>query len=293
VLASHLRAHGREAEAALQGAYAELAASHQELLEVDRMRTRFLANVSHELRTPLSSIRAISELLLTYDDPAVRREFLQIVNDESERLTRLINDVLDATRIESGQVEWHVETVDVAALVDESARTFAPLIERQGLAFELDIAADLPPVSGDRDRLNQVVGNLLGNAVKFTPQGRIRLSAVGVDGEVRVAVADTGIGVAAEDQARIFEKFQQVSSALTGKPRGTGLGLAICQEIIAHHKGRLWVKSEPGRGSTFTFALAAAPRSAAPARPAPRSAAARAGRAQRPESPEPLESLRA
>ncbi|MGH2352359.1 MAG: sensor histidine kinase, partial [Chloroflexota bacterium] len=249
----------------LQRAYGDLAMAHQELLSVDEMKTNFIANVSHELRTPLSSIRAFSELLLSYDDdPEVQKEFISIVNTESERLTRLVNDVLDISKIEAGRMDWNMTEVDVARLVRDGARTFAPLIEKHGLTFVQDISPDLPPVHGDRDRLHQVVGNLLNNAVKFTPSGTIIVRATCVDDEVHVAVQDTGIGIAPQDQERIFEKFQQVGEMLTDKPGGTGLGLAICREIAVHHGGQLWVESLIGMGSTFTLALKASSQAAPP-----------------------------
>jgi len=242
----------------LQRAYADLASAHQELLSVDEMKTDFLANVSHELRTPLTSIRSFSELLLIYDDPAVRQEFLQIIKVESERLTRLVNDVLDITKIESGFMEWRMVPVDLAALLRESARLFEPTMIEGELTFKQEISSDLPLVQADPDRLQQVITNLLHNAMKFTARGGISLRAWWTGEEVRIAVADTGRGVAQEDQERIFEKFQQVGALLTDKPPGTGLGLAICRDIIIHHQGRLWLQSQPGKGSTFTIALPAA-----------------------------------
>ncbi len=239
----------------LQRAYGDLAIAHQELLGLDEMKTNFLANVSHELRTPLSSIRAFSELLLSYDDESVRTEFLGIINSESERLSRLVNDVLDITKIESGHMEWHMDTVDLASVLNDSARTFTTLIEKQNLTFHQQIAEDLPLVYGDRDRLQQVVGNLLGNAVKFAPGGTVTLTA-GREGDViYVSVSDNGIGIAPEDRDRVFEKFQQVGDTLTEKPQGTGLGLAICKDIVEHHRGHIWVESQLGSGSTFTFTL--------------------------------------
>lgn len=241
----------------LQRAYADLASAHQELLSVDEMKTNFLANVSHELRTPLTSIRSFAELLLTYDDPAVREEFLQIIKLESERLTRLVNDVLDITKIESGFMEWRMAPVDLTALLRESARLFESTLMERALIFEQAIRPDLPTVHADADRLQQVIANLLHNAMKFTPRGVISLRAWWTGEEVRIAVADTGRGVALEDQERIFEKFQQVGALLTDKPPGTGLGLAICRDIIIHHQGRLWLQSQPGKGSTFTIALPA------------------------------------
>ncbi|MBV9119337.1 MAG: GHKL domain-containing protein, partial [Chloroflexi bacterium] len=240
----------------LQRAYADLASAHQELVRVDEMKTNFLANVSHEFRTPLTSIRSFSELLLSYqEDTDVQREFVGIINAESERLTRMVNDVLDITKIESGTMDWQMTVLNIGDLLHEAARAHAPLIEKQNLAFREDVATGLPPVYADKDRLQQVIANLLNNALKFTPRGSIELSARKNKGEILISVADTGIGVAAEDQERIFDKFQQVGAMLTDKPRGTGLGLSICREIIEHHEGRIWIESEPGRGSKFNFAL--------------------------------------
>lgn len=242
----------------LQRAYSDLALAHQELLGVDEMKTNFLANVSHELRTPLSSIRSFSELLLSYDnDPQVQTEFLEIINSESERLTRLVNDVLDITKIEAGRMDWHMSPVDMAGLLHESARTYSTLIAEHGLTFHRDIADDLPEIKADRDRLQQVIGNILNNAMKFTEAGSVSLSARRVGDEILVSIVDTGIGIAPEDHERIFEKFQQVGDTLTDKPRGTGLGLCICRDIVAYHGGRLWVDSQLGVGSTFSFALPA------------------------------------
>ena len=241
----------------LQRAYSDLATAHQELLSVDEMKTNFLANVSHELRTPLTSIRSFSELLLAYeDDPEVQKEFLRIISTESERLTRLVNDVLDISRIEAGHMDWKMDTIDVSELLSDLGRTFAPLITLADLSFDIQINQDVTRVYGDRDRLHQVIANLLNNAMKFTHGGgTIVLRGQRLDEEIRISVTDTGIGVAPTDQQRIFEKFQQVGDTLTDKPRGTGLGLAICRDIVEHHQGRMWVDSTPGHGSTFTVAL--------------------------------------
>lgn len=238
---------------------AEARAETQALQELNQFKDDLLDNVAHELRTPLTSIRAYSELLLTYEDsePATQREFMQIINAESERLTRLLNDVLDLTKIQSGGLQWEMRQLELGVLLQESARKHSVLIRRQGLNFEVDIAKDLPPVIGDSDRLMQVVDNLLSNATKFTRAGEITLRAWQADSEVCISVADTGTGIPVEEQSRVFDKFHQVTSGLTDKPTGTGLGLAICKEIVDHHQGRLWVESEPGKGSTFSFALLA------------------------------------
>jgi signal transduction histidine kinase len=241
----------------LQDAYSDLAVAHQELLRVAEMKTNFLANVSHEFRTPLSSIRSFSELLLSYDDPTVQRDFLEIINKESERLTRMVNDVLDITRIESGHMPWDMTDIDVAYLARESARPYLSLMDRNNLTFSEEVAPNLPRIYGDRDRLSQVIGNLLDNAVKFTRRGTVRLRAYPDGDGVRIEVSDTGVGVAPKDQVNIFEKFQQVGEVLTDKPRGAGLGLSICREITEHHGGRIWVESELGVGSTFIVRLPA------------------------------------
>lgn len=264
ILAGYLRERAQHAyvelqasNRALQTAYAELHDAHQQLLTLDAAKTNFVANVSHELRTPLTSIRAYSELLLTYDDsPEVQREFLGIINAESERLTRLVSNVLDIMKIEAGMVEWRAGAVDLPDLLRYTVKTYAPLAEQRGLALKLIMPPVLPSLRGDRDRLLQVFGNLVSNALKFTVRGTITLSAEVAGQEVRVAVTDTGPGIGLEDQAHIFEKFYQGGRLLTDKPGGTGLGLAICKEIIEQHQGRIWVESRLGHGSTFVIALA-------------------------------------
>jgi signal transduction histidine kinase len=263
LLASYLRSLTIKAEVALhdrlvelQRLYADLAVTHQELLSLDEAKTSFLANVSHELRTPLTSIRAFSEILQSYpDNEATQQEFLRIINAESERLTRLVNDVLDVTKIESGEMDWRDELVDAATLLDRCARTFGPVVEQAGLEFKQQVPRNLPPIRGDHDRLQQVVHNLLNNAAKFTSQGSISLRAWSTADELHIVVADTGVGIDERDHNRVFEKFQQVGDALTGKPKGTGLGLTICRDIVAHHGGRLTLDSQPGRGSRFTIVL--------------------------------------
>jgi signal transduction histidine kinase len=263
LLASYLRSLTSKAEVALherlvelQRLYADLAVAHQELLSLDEAKTNFLANVSHELRTPLTSIRAFSEILQSYpDDEETQQEFLQIITAESERLTRLVNDVLDVTKIESGEMEWREESISPTPLLEQCARTFNPLFENSPLRFHIQVPQHLPTVRGDHDRLQQVVHNLLNNAMKFTSQGTIALRASVIGDELHITVSDTGVGIAPADQERVFEKFQQVGDTLTGKPKGTGLGLTICRDIVAHHGGRLTLDSEPGHGSTFTIEL--------------------------------------
>ncbi len=226
------------------------------LQELNSFKDELLDNVSHELRTPLASIRSFSELLLAYpDDVENRLEFTQIINAESRRLSRLLNEVLDMAKIQSGHLQWQMREVDMTRLLRETAPKHAVLVRAQGLQFDVDIPDGLPAVQGDPDRLTQVLDNLLNNAMKFTKAGAIKLSAWQSDREVFVSVTDSGIGIGPEDQPRIFDKFYQVSQGLTEKPAGTGLGLPICKQIVEHHQGRIWLDSALGEGSTFTFSL--------------------------------------
>jgi Na+/proline symporter/signal transduction histidine kinase len=244
----------------LQAASAELSAANERLKELDRLKDDFISTVTHELRTPLTSIRSLSEIL--QGDPrldlAKRRQFIGIIVKESERLTRLINQVLDLAKLESGAADWHTVDVDLKELIEETAATTGQLMRDKSVTLTLNLPDGLPRVRCDRDRLTQVLINLLANAVKFSPAegGRIVVTlARTADRMLRVDVRDNGIGIAPADQASIFEKFHQVGDTLTGKPQGTGLGLPISRRIIEHFGGRLWVQSAPGRGATFSFTL--------------------------------------
>jgi signal transduction histidine kinase/DNA-binding response OmpR family regulator len=242
--------------------------------EADAAKSAFLSTVSHELRTPLTSVLGFAKIikkrledrifpLLATDDRKVRQtiqqvgENLSVVVSEGERLTKLIDDVLDLAKIEAGKLEWHMEPVAMAEVIDRATSATSALFDHKGLTLVRDIAADLPPVVGDADRLMQVVINLISNAVKFTAAGSVTCRARQEDDGIVVSVIDTGLGIAAVDQPKVFEKFKQVGDTLTDKPKGTGLGLPICREIVEHHGGRIWVESEPGKGSTFSFVLPA------------------------------------
>ncbi len=235
-------------------------------------KSTFLANVSHELRTPLTSILGFTKIvqkrlqeriipLIPAGDPKVQRVMTQvednlaIVLSEGDRLTTLINDLLDLEKIRAGKMVWHMQEIQIGAIVDQAATATSSLFETKGLSWVREIPADLPPVVGDRDRLVQVVINLISNAVKFTEKGTITCQASATRDELVVCMRDQGIGIAKEDQALVFEKFRQVGDTLTNKPKGTGLGLSICKEIVEHHGGRMWLESEPGKGSSFFFAL--------------------------------------
>jgi Na+/proline symporter/nitrogen-specific signal transduction histidine kinase len=244
---------------ALMAATTELRAANERLKELDRLKDDFVSTVTHELRTPLTSIRAFSEILRDNPelDAAERQRFLTIVIQESERLTRLINQVLDLAKLESGRAEWTVSRVDLGAVIEDSIAATGQLFSARDVALETRLAPGVPPVRADRDRLLQVLINLLSNAAKFAPSGtgRVIVLLAAPHGVVRVAVADNGPGVRAEDQKLIFEKFRQAGDTMTEKPQGTGLGLPISRQIIEHFGGRLWVQSAPGEGATFVFEL--------------------------------------
>ncbi len=232
----------------------------------------FLAGVSHELRTPLTSILGFAKIiqrrlesrilpLVKIEDErtgrAVRQvtENLDIIVAEGERLTALINDVLDLAKIEAGKVAWHMQPLAMSDVIDRATAATAALFQRKGLKLIKEVKPDLPPIVGDRDRLIQVMINLISNAVKFSERGSVTCRAAQVDGNILVSVIDTGVGIAEADRLRVFERFTQVGDTLTDKPKGTGLGLPICKEIVEHHGGRIWVESEPGKGSNFSFTL--------------------------------------
>ena len=227
--------------------------------KLDQLKSEFVSKVSHELRTPLTSIKGFTEILLSYEDvdPKTQKEFLGIINEESERLTRLINDILDLSKIEAGRVEWQIRPISIADIVEHTAKLFKPLALEKNIELLVQVPPNLPVIRGDRDQLLQVVDNLLSNAIKFTTSrmGKITVKALQEDAFVKISVSDTGVGIPWKDQSKIFEKFHQLDDVRSGKPRGTGLGLSICKEIIAHLGGRIWCESEPGKGSTFYFTL--------------------------------------
>jgi signal transduction histidine kinase len=245
----------------------EMERAYEELKKLDEMKDAFLSSVSHELRTPLTSIRSFSEILLRYepDDPDTRTEFIDIINSESERLTRLINDLLDLARIEAGEMVWNDHHLSVQSVVNDVAKAHRQLLEDRALRLTQDVPHNLPSVLADRDRIHQVLTNLLGNAIKFSfDGGEIRIKAEVVEHDpsgnnsetLLVSLSDQGIGIEEQDFEAIFDRFRQVSKdSLREKPRGTGLGLPITREIITRYGGQLWVESHKGEGSTFFFTL--------------------------------------
>ena len=240
--------------------------------EADAAKSSFLSTVSHELRTPLTSVLGFAKIirrrlderlfpLIPEDDRKVQQAKRQVIDNlnvvvsEGERLTKLIDDVLDLAKIEAGKFTWNMGKTSISDVIERAIAATASLFEPKKLTLIRDVQADLPVVNGDQDRLIQVVINLISNAVKFTDAGSITLSAHLRGEDIVVGVTDSGIGIAPGDQQKVFEKFKQVGDTLTDKPKGTGLGLPICKEIVEYHGGHIWVESEPGKGSTFSFTI--------------------------------------
>ena len=243
-----------------------LKTANEELQQLDRMKDEFISTVSHELRTSLTSIKGSAEILLTYDDEdrETQMEFLRIIDKECDRLTRLVTDVLDLSRMESRQMNWLWEAADLPEIVAAAVDGTQSLLMQKDLYIKVELGRDLPRLWNDRDRLVQVVTNLLSNSIKFTPQGgkiwinAKKVAANRLDGlgeKLEICVSDTGIGIPELEYENIFQKFTQVGEKLLDKPTGTGLGLPICKEIVEFFGGKIWVKSTPGKGSSFYFTV--------------------------------------
>ena len=243
----------------LEQATADLKAANERLEELDRLKDDFISTVTHELRTPLTSVRSLAEIL--HANPSLsdqkHRQFTAIIIKESERLTRLVGQVLDAEKIVSGKMQWHLAPVNLMHVILEAVESTRRLIEEKKIELTLNLDERLPSIYGDHDRLIQVMVNLISNAVKFCPasDGQMAITLHSDKGNIRVDVKDNGIGISKKDKAVIFDKFQQVKSIDTGRPSGSGLGLNITKHIVEFHKGRIWVKSRPGKGSTFTITM--------------------------------------
>lgn len=264
--ASQVRAYSKELERKsreLERATAELRNANARLRELDKAKDDFISTTSHELRTPLTSIRALSEML--FEDPDMdiesRRQFLGIIVAETERLTRLINQILDMAKLQSGEVEWVASEVGVNEVIEEVSNAVGGLVRERQAKIELQLPPNSPVVMVDRDRLMQVVLNLVSNALKFVPEGaglvRVRVSSCKPD--VRVEVEDNGLGISPGEEELVFEKFRQGGNTLTDKPQGTGLGLPISREIVQYFGGRLWVETRKQEdslgGAHFVFTL--------------------------------------
>jgi signal transduction histidine kinase len=256
-----LRTFATQSALAIQNArlFHEIEDKSRQLEAASRHKSEFLANMSHELRTPLNAVIGFSEVLLQrmfgeLNDK--QDEYLKDIYASGQHLLSLINDILDLSKIEAGRMELTPAPFHLPSAMDNAVTLVKERAARHGITLELDLDPRLGELVGDERKVKQVLLNLLSNAVKFTPEGgRISLKAGRRDGAVEIAVTDTGIGIAPEDQAAIFEEFRQVGSDETRKQEGTGLGLTLAKKFVELHGGRIWVESEPGRGSTFTFTL--------------------------------------
>jgi signal transduction histidine kinase len=245
----------------LEQATAELKEANRRLQDLDRLKDEFISTVTHELRTPLTSVRSLAEILHTNPDidEEQHKSFTGIIIKESERLTRLINQVLDYEKIESAQMNWVITSVDIKEIIQDAVASTRQLVEDKNITIDYELNDHPPSISGDRDRLVQVMVNLISNAAKFcdSDRGKIVIRLTSSPKQVQIDVQDNGIGIKAEYQSKIFDKFQQVNDPTRGRPYGTGIGLTISKRIIDFHHGRIWVESKPGHGSTFSFSLPA------------------------------------
>ena len=238
--------------------YEELSETNAELMQASRLKSQFLASMSHELRTPLNSIIGFSKVLLNrFDGELTERQetYIRSVHNSGAHLLQLINGILDFSRIEAGKLEMVSEEVDLHELIDECIESSMPLARGKHMKVEKNVPLELPPLSGDRTKIKQILLNLLSNAIKFTGQGRVLVSVVPEPDAIRVSVADTGIGIREDDLARLFEPFQQLDNPVVRSAGGTGLGLAISKKFVELHGGRIWAESRENQGSTFHFTI--------------------------------------
>ncbi len=252
--------YSRDLEEMVRARTGELRRAYEELKRLDELKDSFLSSVSHELRTPLTSIHSFAEILMQYadEDPATRKEFLEIIKRETERLSRLIDDVLDLAKIEAGMATWKPERYDLRGIIQDSIAAIRPLMDTSKITVQFTPPPRVPQVLADRDRISQVITNLLSNARKFTHANDTIDVRMSIDsGYLRVEVEDHGIGISPENLDKVFEKFRQIESAghLTTKVKGTGLGLPISRDIIEFHGGKMWCESKLGEGTTFIFTI--------------------------------------
>jgi signal transduction histidine kinase len=236
----------------------EIQDKSRQLEEASQHKSQFLANMSHELRTPLNAILGYTELMAdgAYGEPSEKMlGILKRLESNGRHLLGLINDVLDLSKIEAGQLVLELSEYSIQDIAQTVRSTLEPLAADKKLAFKVKLATELPPGRGDGRRLTQVLINLVGNAIKFTDAGEVAIKAEANNGSFHVSVRDTGPGISAADQTKLFQEFQQADNAITRKKGGTGLGLAISKRIIEMHGGKIWVESQTGQGSTFTFTL--------------------------------------
>ena len=256
-----LKTFATQSVLAIQNArlFREIEDKSRQIEAANRHKSEFLANMSHELRTPLNAIIGFSEVLqekLFGDLNEKQAEYTDDILTSGRHLLSLINEILDLSKVEAGRMELELATFDLPLAID-NARTFVrERATKHGIALDVAVDDRLGDFLGDERKIKQILLNLLSNAVKFTPEGgRIGIDARQTDGSVEISVSDTGVGIAAEDQPKVFEEFRQVGSDYAHKVEGTGLGLTLAKKFVELHGGKIWVESEPGKGSTFTFTL--------------------------------------
>jgi len=257
-----LKTFATQSALAIQNArlFQEIDEKGRQLQVASQHKSEFLANMSHELRTPLNAIIGFSEVLtdrMFGELNEKQEEYLKDIYASGTHLLSLINDILDLSKIEAGRMELELTDFDLPTALDNALILVRERAGRRSLAFATSIDARLGQIRADERKVRQVILNLLSNAIKFTPDGgRIEVGAVPKDGFVEVSVSDTGVGIAPEDLEAVFEEFRQVGTA-DKKAEGTGLGLTLCRKFIELHGGRIWVKSQVGVGSTFSFTIPA------------------------------------
>ncbi len=237
---------------------AELAEAKELAESADRLKSAFLATMSHELRTPLNSIIGFTGILqqeMVGPLNAEQKKQLGIVRDSSTHLLNLINDVLDISKIEAGQLTIAQEPCDIKEAIEKVARNMKPLAEKKGISLEAEISPEITPVISDQRRVEQVVFNLVNNAIKFTEKGSVRIDCFIDGGQMLTRIVDTGIGIKRQDMEQLFQPFRQIDAGMVRQYEGTGLGLSICRKILDMMGGKIWVESEWGKGSTFSFTL--------------------------------------
>ena len=253
------RAELERVNGALEETNRELNEANAKLSEVAEMKEEFLALTTHDLRSPLTVISGVISFFTSGrlgELTPEQKNMVAMMERNAQSLIELVNDLLDASKLESGTMRLDVTSIDLRALVDELRETMEPLVREKGLTLEEAMPTDLPLVEADRAKLRRVLVNLISNAIKFTGRGgEISVRAVREDGQVKVAISDTGVGIAPEDVARLFDKYEQARSRATRGEKGTGLGLYITKQLVELHGGEIKVESEVGKGSTFSFTL--------------------------------------
>ena len=236
--------------------YKELEQKNEKLKELNKLKSEFVSNVSHEFRTPLACIKESVNIMLEgllgeINDQ--QKDFLQTAKSNVDRLARLIEDVLNFQKIESGKMEYFMAEEDISQIIQEACRTMKPLADQKALPLNAIIDNDLPKINIDKDKIIQVLINLINNAVKFTEKGSIEVIVKNEVENIHVLVKDTGMGIEKQDMTRLFQSFEQVGKGK--KIKGTGLGLVISQKIIKAHNGKIWAESELDKGTIFHFTL--------------------------------------